>query len=113
MKYLSHNLQIDIIAKRGGKPLREIVWETGVSAATISRIENGKMPDLLTYAMICKWLGVSLDTYFGESKSMGIVQIKDKMKDIKKRRQEILSTKAFSEITKIMQDYLQRQNKWP
>lgn len=44
--------------------LSDIKDITGISIATISRIENGKTPDLLTFKKICDWLKVSLDTYF-------------------------------------------------
>lgn len=43
--------------------LRCVADEIGVSAATISRIERGKTPDLETYAKICTWLGVPLDRF--------------------------------------------------
>ena len=35
-----------------------------VSHSTISRLENGKLPDILTYAKICKWMDKPLETYF-------------------------------------------------
>jgi len=32
----------------------------GTSAGTLSRIENGRTPDLLTLASVCYWCGVSI-----------------------------------------------------
>lgn len=44
--------------RRGGRGLREVAAEIGTSAATLSRIESGKQPDLETFAKLCKWLEV-------------------------------------------------------
>ena len=53
-----------IRSKRGKKGLREISIEIGgVSPATLSRIEQGKIPDVDTFIKICKWLEVSTDTF--------------------------------------------------
>lgn len=42
--------------RRGERGIRETAKEIGVSAATLSRIENGKQPDLATFPKICGWL---------------------------------------------------------
>ena len=56
-------------SKRASKGLRETAKEIGdISAPTLSRIEQGKIPDLDTYIKICDWLNVSTD-YFTETKS--------------------------------------------
>lgn len=58
-----------IKSKRGKKGLREtaleITGETGskISAATLSRIEQFKLPDVETLILICKWLKVSTETF--------------------------------------------------
>jgi transcriptional regulator with XRE-family HTH domain len=46
-----------ITAKRGPMGVRAAAAEAGISPATLSRVENGHMPDLETFAKICKWLG--------------------------------------------------------
>lgn len=57
-----------IKAKRGEKGLRAAAGELeGVSASTLSRIEQGKIPDLETFVNICKWLEVPTDTFTGGS----------------------------------------------
>lgn len=43
--------------------LRTVAPGIGVSPATIARVERGLVPDLDTYALICRWLSVSLDTF--------------------------------------------------
>jgi transcriptional regulator with XRE-family HTH domain len=45
-----------MVEKRGAKGVRAAAAEVGISTATYSRVENGHMPDLVTFAKICKWL---------------------------------------------------------
>ena len=42
--------------RRGVRGIREVAAEIGISYATLSRVENGKLPDLQTFSKICKWL---------------------------------------------------------
>jgi transcriptional regulator with XRE-family HTH domain len=42
--------------KRGGRGVRAAALEAGVTHSTFSRVENGHMPDLQTFAKLCKWL---------------------------------------------------------
>ena len=42
--------------RRGGRGIREVAKEIGVSPATLTRIEAGRLPDLLTFRKICEWL---------------------------------------------------------
>ena len=60
--------------KRANKGLRAVAEEIdGVSFATLSRIEQGKLPDVDTFIRICKWLDVSTDTFIiGGSKTKTI-----------------------------------------
>ena len=47
-------------AKRGDQGLRETAQAMrGVSSATLSRIENGAMPDMETFLLLCDWLHMS------------------------------------------------------
>ena len=51
-------------AKRGKMGLRTVAEEIdGVSVATLSRIEQGKVPDVDTFIKICRWLDVPTDTF--------------------------------------------------
>jgi transcriptional regulator with XRE-family HTH domain len=45
-----------VAAKRGPRGVRAAAAEAGISSATLSRVENGHMPDLETFAKICRWL---------------------------------------------------------
>ena len=51
-------------AKRGTRSLRSVVSEIeGVSLSTVSRIENGKVPDIQTFIRLCYWLEASPDDF--------------------------------------------------
>lgn len=51
-------------SKRGDTGLRMAAQEIGdVSASTLSRIEQGSIPDVNTFLLLCNWLGVPTDTF--------------------------------------------------
>lgn len=62
------NLGAMVKQKRGTRGIREVAKEIGVSTATLSRIENGKLPDIETFSKACKWLGVDGGEILGCSK---------------------------------------------
>lgn len=41
---------------RGSRGVRQVAKEIDISAATLSRVERGYMPDLETFGKICRWL---------------------------------------------------------
>ena len=51
--------------KRAGMGIRAAAAEVDVSPATLSRVENGNIPDLDTFGKICKWLGEDPAIYLG------------------------------------------------
>lgn len=48
-----------LLDKRGGRGIREVAKEIGVSPATLSRVERGHLPDIRTFEKICDWLKVN------------------------------------------------------
>lgn len=54
-----------MIAKRGSRGVRAAAEDVGISSATFSRIENGHMPDLATFAKICAWLERDPNEFLG------------------------------------------------
>lgn len=54
-----------IARKRDGRGIRAAAAEAKVSPATLSRIENGHMPDLATFAKVCAWLDVNPAEFLG------------------------------------------------
>lgn len=64
------NIHIEALAekirqRRAGKGVREAAKEIGISPATLSRVENVKIPDLETFGKICAWLGDDPAVYLG------------------------------------------------
>jgi transcriptional regulator with XRE-family HTH domain len=45
--------------RRGGRGIRDVAQEIGISPATLTRIEAGRLPDLLTFKKICAWLKIN------------------------------------------------------
>lgn len=51
-------------SKRGDQGLRMVAKEIGdVSSSTLSRIEQGSIPDVNTFLLLCNWLEVPTDTF--------------------------------------------------
>lgn len=65
-----NSIRIDRLAariqeRRAGKGVREAAREVDISPATLSRVENGNVPDLETFSKICRWLGDDPAQYLG------------------------------------------------
>lgn len=45
--------------RRGGTGIREAAREIGISPATLTRVEAGRLPDLGTFQKICAWLKIN------------------------------------------------------
>lgn len=56
-----------VIKKRAGMGIREAAKLVGISAATLSRVENGNVTDLETFRKICTWLEVDPGSFLGFS----------------------------------------------
>ena len=50
--------------------LREASEECGVPFSTLSRIEKGRLPDLVNFRRIVEWLGVPVDAFFNPGASV-------------------------------------------
>lgn len=59
-----------IKSKRGNQGLRQLAEVISVSASTLSRIEQGRLPDIDTYLKICNWLEVSPSYFTKESQEL-------------------------------------------
>ena len=51
--------------KRGPLGLRATAAEIGISPATLSRVEQGHLPDLGNFTKICRWLDMDPSTILG------------------------------------------------
>jgi transcriptional regulator with XRE-family HTH domain len=72
--YLDINLLATMVrARRGRLPLHEIALEIGnISPSTLSRIENGKMPDMETFLLLCDWLQVPVTELIKSTESFSV-----------------------------------------
>jgi transcriptional regulator with XRE-family HTH domain len=64
-----HGLGRLALDRRGDRGIRAVAEEIGISPATLSRVERGKMPDLETFGKICKWLRVDPGLVLGVTPS--------------------------------------------
>lgn len=78
------DLSVKVRAKRGAIGIRAAAAEIGISHMTLSRIESGKLPDLKTFQLVCRWLeldpnsilGFSTDGVRRTAQSMPVVQFR-------------------------------------
>lgn len=56
-----------IASKRGAVGVRAAAREAGISPATLSRVENGNVPDLETFEKLCQWLGEDPSHFLAKS----------------------------------------------
>lgn len=92
--------------RRAGRGIREAAKEVGVSPATLSRVENGKVPDLETFSKICAWLGDDPATFlgFGAAQSTAVPRAQVHFKKGAAIEQD--SAKALSEMILLAQQAL-------
>ena len=53
-----HQLGERLRQERGSRGIREVAAEIAVSPATLSRVERGNVPDIDTFAKMCRWLRI-------------------------------------------------------
>ena len=49
--------------QRRARGVRQVADEIGISPATLSRVENGKQPDISTFEKLCRWLQMSPEEF--------------------------------------------------
>lgn len=69
------NLGAAVREKRGNKGIREAAAEMNISSATLSRVENGKIPDLRTFSKLCRWLKIDAGDILGCSINTGAARV--------------------------------------
>ena len=92
-----------IKSKRGDIGLRKAAKEIEISSATLSRIEQEKLPDVETFIKICKWLGVTTDTFI-ETGDVGIQGSSNKERIIAHLRADrVLPQETMMALTKLIE----------
>lgn len=61
--------------RRGERSLRDVAEETGISASTLSRIENGETPDMETFLLLSAWTGWPTNAFLHENQDRNTVQL--------------------------------------
>jgi len=66
----SERLATMVRTKRATRGLREVAVEIGdVSPSTLSRVENGRAPDMETFLLLCDWLRVPPAEFFSSEQA--------------------------------------------
>ena len=60
-----------VLQKRGSMGVRAAAREIGISPTTLSKIENGHIPDQVTLKKVCEWIGEEVTKFT----AMGGLQI--------------------------------------
>jgi transcriptional regulator with XRE-family HTH domain len=88
-----------LVAKRGSRGVRAAALDAGVSPATFSRVENGHLPDLQTFARLCKWLSRDPREFLGmEITEAAVEQPKCVVHFKKKKTVEMETARALGEL---------------
>lgn len=107
------HVKIDVLAqhilqRRDGRGIREAAKEVGISPATLSRVENKKVPDLETFGKICAWLGEDPATFLGLAPAPSLAaKAQVHFKKETAIRQE--SAKALSDMILLAQEALMKE----
>ena len=59
------SLGVLVREKRKSRKLREVAAEIGISAATLLRVEGGKIPEVATFGKLCNWLRIDPGSFLG------------------------------------------------
>lgn len=58
-----------VTKKRGERGIRAAAKEIGISPSTLSRVENGHLPDLENFRKICVWLDIDPTSVVGRTRT--------------------------------------------
>jgi transcriptional regulator with XRE-family HTH domain len=88
-----------LATKRGGRGVRAAALEAEVTPSTFSRVENGHMPDLKTFAKLCKWLNRDPREFLGiEAADSSPNRPRDVVHFKKKKTVQVETAKALAEL---------------
>lgn len=84
--------------RRGGRGVRDVAKEIGVSPATLTRVEGGKVPDLDTFRKLCTWLKVDPSEILGISDKGNSVETPAPAAIVHLRADVLLSQEAAQDL---------------
>lgn len=88
--------------RRGGRGVRDVAAEIGVSPATLTRVEGGKLPDLLTFRKLCAWLRVDPAEILEISDEKGAPANPTPAAAVHLRADVLLSPEAASDLAQLI-----------
>ena len=103
--------------RRGDRGIREVAREMAVSPATLSRVENGRLPDLETFSKLCRWLGIDPGEVLGckgTLRSVGSPEesvIAAHLRADRTQSQEV--AQALAEMILAAQRMIAQRSRWP
>ena len=83
-----------VARKRGNRGIRATAKEIGIGPSTLSRVENGHLPDLENFRKICVWLGITPTSVVGQTDSGATNVVRAHFKKDGAIRQETASALA-------------------
>jgi transcriptional regulator with XRE-family HTH domain len=99
--------------RRGERGLREVAAEIGVSASTLSRVENSETPDMETFLILCTWVGWPTSAFFASRQGRDTVQLVEQAL----REDGVLSTEVVDAFLVLLQAVRQcatgSMRRWP
>jgi transcriptional regulator with XRE-family HTH domain len=87
--------------RRGNGGIREVAREIGISPATLSRVENGKLPDLETFSKVCRWLKIDPGEVLGV-KGAGSASSQDRIVSAHLRADKTQSPEAAQALAEMI-----------
>jgi transcriptional regulator with XRE-family HTH domain len=79
-------------SKRGQRGVRAAALDANVSASTFSRVENGHLPDLETFAKLCRWINRDPKDFLGLAETGAQPQRRAAVGHFKKKKTVSLET---------------------
>ena len=92
--------------RRGSRGIKAVAEDIGISAATLTRVEAGRLPDLQTFKKICVWLKIDpaeiLDIQVDAKESAGADQIATPVAAVHLRAEKTLPPAAANDLAELI-----------
>ncbi|MBI2373859.1 MAG: helix-turn-helix transcriptional regulator [Deltaproteobacteria bacterium] len=105
---------LDAARKARALSWRQLASEAGVSASTLTRMAQGRRPDVDSFALLVRWVGLSADTFLSLESESDIPFSQDQTLAVIStylRANKNLSSESASALEDIIQAAYQRLKK--